>query len=100
MGVQRREYLYDLQFWELLLISRGYERRTRHLWSSIRWQTYNIMSAIPYTDLQKSGIHKATDLLRLPWDNENIEDRPISDEEQQEMQREMDALNELWSGKE
>lgn len=79
----------------MMLISRGYERRHRALWSAVRWQTYNIMSAIPYTDLTKAGIHNATDLLPLPWDSKM--DEQISDKEKQDMLDEIAALNAAWS---
>ena len=43
MGISRHEYLYELRFWEMMLISRGYERRKRDMWSAVRWQTFNLM---------------------------------------------------------
>ncbi len=98
MGVPRREYLYELQFWELILISRGYERRHYTMWSAIRWHAYNVMSAIPYTDLRKAGINSAMDLLPLPTDKPD--EVAITDEERDSMQQEMDMLNALWSSDE
>ena len=69
IGTDRREYLYDLSYCDLLMIERGYERRHRHLWSATRWETYYLMMATCGTDaLQKSGIHNPLDLLRFPWE--------------------------------
>ena len=92
IGLQRQEYLYDLQYIDLLMIERGYERRHRHPWSIARWQTYHIMlSQCGGDSLQKAGISSASDLLPLPWD----EDLPpeVTDEEIEKIQAEIDALN-------
>lgn len=91
----RREYLYEVKFWELILISRGYERRNYTMWSAIRWHAYNVMSAMPYVDLRKAGINSVTDLLQLPFDKPEVVN--VTDDERDEMQREMDMLNAMWS---
>lgn len=82
-----------LKWWELRAVIRGYNRRHRHLWSVTRWHAFNIMSAIPYTDLQKAGITKPTDLIKFPWEMEPS--APITDEEAEELKREMEALNSM-----
>lgn len=70
IGTPRREYLYDLQYVDLLLIRRGYERRQRPLWSANRWQTYYLMNAQVGSDgMRKSGIHSPTDLIKFPWED-------------------------------
>lgn len=75
IGIPRREFLYDLNFTDLLMIERGYERRHRHLWSSTRWQTYHLMSALAGSDaLKKAGIHSLADLISFPWDNIQLDD--------------------------
>lgn len=74
IGIERREYLYDLTFSDLLLIERGYERRHRNLWSAHRWSTYYIMAAFCGSDnMKKSGINGPTDLMHLPWDNSDAD---------------------------
>lgn len=68
IGIPRREYLYDLAYWEIMLIVRGYIRRSRDLWSATRWQTYNLM-CVSMADIKKAGIHSPTDLIRFPWED-------------------------------
>lgn len=74
------------------MIQRGYERRHRHLWSAIRWQTYNLMQAQAGSEaLRKAGIKTVTDLITFPWDNQH---RIIpTEEEARQMQEEMAAIN-------
>lgn len=77
IGVPRLEYLYELSYWEILLITRGYSRRSREIWSAIRWSTYCIMST-SMADLKKAGIRSPKDLLPFPWDStdEEVGDQP------------------------
>lgn len=93
VGIDRREYLYELTHLELILISRGYSRRSRNLWSAARWHAYNIMNAIPYCDMRKAGINSPTDLISFPWDKEN-DAPPLSEQEVAQMQEEMRLFNE------
>jgi hypothetical protein len=97
IGISRREFLYDLNYTDLLLIDYGYEKRRRDLWSSVRWQTFNMMIAQVGSDnMKKSGIYSPTDLLRFPWDNEGSDDTgsaPISSKEVERMQQLMREEN-------
>lgn len=71
IGIPRREYLYELDYLDMVQIERGYERRHRHAWSIGRWQTFHLMAAFcGGENLQKSGIHSPIDLIRFPWDYE------------------------------
>lgn len=76
IGRDRREFLYDMQWWEVRSVIRGYRRRRRDLWSATRWHAITILQAMPYFDLKKAGIHNPTDLILFPWDNigDNIEE--------------------------
>lgn len=85
IGIERREFLYELNYWEIILIIRGYNRRHRDLWSAVRWHAYNVMSAMPYCKLAESGIYKPTDLMTFPWEVEHHE--APSEEEKEEMTR-------------
>lgn len=49
------------------------------------------MSAIPYCDLTKAGIHKPTDLIKFPWDDDRS-DLPTQ-EEMEQYQKEAAAIN-------
>lgn len=51
----------------------------------MRWHAYNLMCAIPFTDLAKSGIHKPTDLLKFPWDGDTF--HAPTDEEMEDLGR-------------
>lgn len=69
IGIPRREYLYELDYLDMVQIERGYERRHRHAWSIGRWETFHLMAAFcGGENLQKSGIHSPVDLIRFPWD--------------------------------
>lgn len=69
IGIPRREYLYELDYLDMVQIERGYERRHRHAWSIGRWETFHLMAAFcGGKNLQESGIHTPVDLIRFPWD--------------------------------
>jgi hypothetical protein len=69
IGVQRREYLYELEYWEISLIVRGYFRRNREMWSATRWQTYNLM-CVSMANIKRAGIYRPTDLIKFPWERD------------------------------
>lgn len=95
IGLPRHEYLYVIQFWEAQRILDGYQNRKRDLWSAVRWQTYHIMAAqVGGKELSSHGIHKATDLLPLPWDTDKSSQMPLPTEDDvKQMQAEMAAWN-------
>lgn len=69
----------------------GYNRRHRDIWSSIRWQTYNIMAAqVGGKELAAHGINSATDLLPLPWDTKG---KLPTKQEVADMVDEINAIN-------
>ena len=87
IGVRRLEYLYELSFCDLLLIERGYDRRSKHIWSAERWSTYHVMAAlVGGNKLAEKGIHGPQDMINFPWEREYS---PLSDEEIKELQEEM-----------
>ena len=73
----RREFLYDIRFWEARRILRGYRNRYRDMWSATRWQAFYIMSSM--ADLKKAGIYSPTDLIKFPWEKEDFKG-PTEDE--------------------
>ena len=98
IGMPRREFLYDIRFWEARRILRGYRNRYRDMWSAMRWHAYRIMGAMPYCDLEKAGIRRPTDLIKFPWDSENIPDADAPSEEDEKeilemLQREKEKMN-------
>ena len=97
IGFPRKEFLYEIAFWEARAILKGYRNRYRDLWSVIRWHAYNVMSAMPYCDLQKAGVYSPTDLMKLPWDNEGERDDIPSDEEIERIRQELIQANNTHS---
>lgn len=92
IGLSREEYLYELQYWEILLIVRGYARRNREMWSAIRWQTFCLMCVS--ADLKKAGIYSPTDLIRFPWDKtEGDGAGSLTQDDIAELQRQMKEYN-------
>ena len=80
IGISRREYLYECNHVDLILILRGYIKRQAHLWSTTRWETYHILMAQYGGDeLAKKGIHAPIDLMRFPWEKKAISDDPQED---------------------
>ena len=91
IGISRQEYLYDLQYVDILQIERGYERRHRHLWSAVRWETFYMLCAQAGGDkLSEKGINSPADLLPFPWDTDEL---PLTDEETVALQNEILEYN-------
>lgn len=102
IGYNRNEYLYELDYCDILLISRGYFRRTREMWSATRWQTFYLMS-VSMADLKKAGIYRPTDLIKFPWEKDVTEgggNMPTKEEieEMRRMMREENQKNEANQG--
>lgn len=94
IGISRRDFLYGIRFWEARRLLRGYNRRHRDMWSAMRWHAFNIMSAMPYTDLQKAGITKPSDLIQFPWDKAIVTEADIpTDEEVEETVQMLQQMN-------
>ena len=75
IGIPRREYLFELDYVDIVQIERGYERRQRHRWSATRWQTFCLMNAFAGGDaMKKNGIHTPQDLIHFPWDTADDDD--------------------------
>ena len=91
IGLSIDRFRFGLRWWEARCIIRGYNRRHRDLWSSTRWQTYNIMASFVGGDkLSEKGINSPKDLLKFPWDTQPV---PLTSDEVKEMQAEIDAIN-------
>jgi len=97
IGIPLHDFYYELRWWELQAIARGYGYRHKDRWSAIRWMTFNIMSVMPYVDLKKACIRNPVDLIRFPWDGTDREDSDTSnlpsDEEIRRMQQLMKEEN-------
>jgi hypothetical protein len=96
IGIPIHDYYYELKWWELQAIERGYSLRHKEQWSAIRWMTFNIMAVMPYVDLKKACIRNPIDLLPFPWDNIDTDGSAVnlpSDEEIKRMQQLMREEN-------
>lgn len=91
IGITPDRFRYGLRWWEIRSIIRGYNRRHRDLWSSNRWQTYNLMQAFcGGKALSEAGINSAKDLIKFPWDTDRL---PISFDDVQTIVAEIEAVN-------
>ena len=96
IGIPIHDYYYELKWWELQAIERGYNLRHKEQWSAIRWMTFNIMAVMPYVDLKKACIRNPSDLIPFPWDNIDADTGTAnlpSDEEIKRMQQQMREEN-------
>lgn len=92
IGIPRREFLYDISYWEARRIYKGYRDRYRDTWSATRWQTFYIMGT--WADLRKAGIHRPKDLLEFPWEKHIVNDADIpTDDEVEDMRRMLAEMN-------
>lgn len=90
IGIPRREFLYDIRYWEAHLIFNGYRRRHRLLHQLIAENVY----ATIHTMRDPKG-KTVGDMFPQVFDDDDDEFvPPISDEEAQEMQGLIDAENE------
>ena len=88
VGIQPSAF-YRLEWWQLRSIIRGYNRRRRDGWSQTRWHAFNVMQC--FADLKKAGINRPADLIKFPW--ERVAEITISQEDIDELQAEMAAMN-------
>ena len=89
IGIPRREFLYDIAYWEARLIMKGYSNRHREMWSAMRWHAFHVIAAMPSVDLRSKGIMSPVDLFQFPWEKEQppVMDRETESELQEEMKK-------------
>ena len=85
IGIPRREYLYDLQFWEIILIIRGYSRRHHPGWEQARLVAYNAAHAMG----SKHQPPPVDQWLPFSWEKPDLP----SDDVVNEMRRKLQAEN-------
>lgn len=88
MGFPRHEYLYELTYCDLLLITRGFQRRQRHGWEQARLIAYHVRYCMGLS--KDENVKTLTEWLPFPWDREA--ELP-TEEEIKEMQALMDTIN-------
>ena len=76
IAIPRREFLYDLKWWEVLSIIRGYNARHHHGWEQARLIAYNAH----YCMGSKETPPTVSRWLPFPWEQERAYDLPSDDE--------------------
>lgn len=90
IGRDRREYLYEMRYLDIVLIIRGYRRRNILQYQLQRIQAWGSMFCMG----NKDGIHPQ-DIIPLYFDNYKQQERNhISQAEIDMLQREMQMINE------
>ena len=91
IGIPRREFLYDLRFWEVRRIIRGYRKRDRLKHQLLAECAYAAM----YSNRDSHGKTVAAMFPILFNDDDDGDDTepPISDEDASELQQLLDAVN-------
>ena len=89
IGIPRREFLYDIRFWEVRRIIRGYRRRD--------WLKHQLMAecvyAATYAMRDPQG-KTVADMFPMLFDYDDDDDEPpITEEDVAELQADMDAFN-------
>ena len=92
IGIPRREYLYELQLWEIILITRGYWRRYHPGWEQARLTAYNARYCMGSDKTPPT----VTEWLTFPWERERMDTDLPTEEELAEIQAEIQALNEYY----
>lgn len=88
IGIPRREFLYDLRFWEVRRIIRGYRNRDR--------LKHQLMAECVYaaTYAMRDPKDKTVeDLFPMLFEEDDYELPDISDEEVSDLQADIDAYN-------
>jgi len=89
IGIPRREFLYDLRFWEVRRIVRGYRNRDR--------LKHQLMAECAYAAMFSMRDPKGKtvrDMFPMLFENDDIDDEPpITEDEAADLQADMDAFN-------
>ena len=89
IGIPRREFLYDLRFWEVRRIIRGYRRRDLLKHQLMAECVY----AATYAMRDPQG-KTVADMFPMLFDYDDDDDEPpLTKEDVADLQAEMDALN-------
>ena len=89
IGFPRREFLPDLKWWEVKSIIRGYNARHHAGWEQARLIAYNAH----YCMGSKDPVPTVTEWIKFPWEQKAV--TPISQEDIDELQAEIAAINSM-----
>ena len=90
IGIPRREFLYDLRFWEVRRIIRGYRRRD--------WLKHQLLAEIVYAAtfaMRDPKGKTVSDMFPMLFDDDEEEDDepPITKEDVADLQQLMASIN-------
>ena len=89
IGIPRREFLYDIRFWEVRRIIRGYRRRDRLKHQLMADCAYAAMYA-----LRDAKGKTAADIFPMLFDDDDDDDTPpLSQKDIDGLQAEINAIN-------
>jgi hypothetical protein len=88
IGIPRREFLYDLRFWEVRRIIRGYRQRDRLKHQLLAECAYAAM----FSNRDPKG-KTVSDMFPMLFDNEEAEEQILSEKERDEMLSLIDEVN-------
>jgi hypothetical protein len=84
IGFDRHEFLYDLKFWEIRSIIRGYNARYHAGWEQARFVGYNAH----YCMGSKDPVPDVEQWWPFPWEKPD----PISQDDIDDIQADIDAM--------
>jgi hypothetical protein len=87
IGFPRKEFLYELKWWEVKSIIRGYNARHHHGWEQARLVAYNAH----YCMGSKDPVPTVSEWIKFPWEQKKV--TPLSKSDVEMMQAEIDAIN-------
>ena len=87
IGISSHEFYYELKWWEVRSIIRGYNARHHHGWEQARLVAYNARFCMG----SKDPLPTVTEWLKFPWEQKAV--TPVSQEVVDELQAEIDAIN-------
>ena len=89
IGIARREYLYELSYCEILLITRGYFRRYHPGWEQARLVAHQVHYCM---GVSKGDVAKTPqEFIPFHWEQKPVVQ--VSQDEIEELQAEIAAIN-------
>ena len=92
IGISRHDFLYDIRFWEVRRIIRGYRKRDRLKHQLLAEVIYTAKYANPYRKYDGKKIEEMFPGV-FEDDDDYIDEPAITEAEAKELQDEMAALN-------
>lgn len=92
IGISIHDYYYELRWWELQSIIRGYNKRHHSCWEQARLVAYNARFCMGSAE----QLPTITQWIKFPWESQDAGDNEpeLSDADVEDMQRKMREWNE------